>query len=93
MSGNVTARDRVWTALLKMPYGPFTVEELKENMRDDDQVDDYLGLAYANSLPSDETIRRVLRAAAELDVIDHDPGSKYYAKGRYVQTWEWSTEP
>lgn len=96
MSSDVTARDRVWAALVKMPYGPFTVQELKVMMEDDGTVDDYLGLAYGSSsstLPSDETIRRVLRAAAELDVIDHDPGSKYYAKGRHVQTWKWSTKP
>lgn len=66
MSSNVTARDRVWAAIHQQ-RGKFKLRNLKMGMDYDDQ-------------PSDETIRRVLRAAEELGVVSHFSNSPYYKK-------------
>jgi hypothetical protein len=65
MSGsNPTARDRIWAAIITQD-GQFQVADIREAITSNDR-------------PSDETIRRVLRAGAELGVIDHYSNSPYY---------------
>lgn len=67
MSSNPTARDRVWAAILKEGANgsSFKVGAIRRKIDYDDR-------------PSDETIRRVLRAGKELGVIKHRDGSPYY---------------
>lgn len=67
MSGDVTPRDRVWAAILKSGCNgnSFKVASVRR------EID------FENR-PSDETIRRVLRAGKELGVIKHTSGSQYY---------------
>jgi Fe2+ or Zn2+ uptake regulation protein len=60
----VTARDRVWAAIMEQ-RGRFKVSTIAHEIEIDER-------------PSDETIRRVLRAAVELGVIEHKEGSPYY---------------
>lgn len=64
MSGNVTARDRVWAAIYDQ-HGRFRMRDVKRMIDREDR-------------PSDETIRRVLRSAADLGVLKHYPNSPYY---------------
>jgi hypothetical protein len=67
MSGsNITARDRVWAAIVKQA-GRFQVADVRA--------------AIAGDRPSDETIRRVLRSATELDIVTHQSGSPYWRSG------------
>lgn len=67
MSGhNITPRDRVWAAIIKQA-GRFQVTDVRE--------------AIAGERPSDETIRRVLRSATELDIVTHQSGSPYWRSG------------
>ena len=78
MSGDMTPRDRVWVAIIKLEKAKFTVSDIKENVSVDTKA-----LAYGSSTastPSEETIKRVHRAGSELNVIEHKPGSKYYEK-------------
>jgi hypothetical protein len=67
MSGNPTARDRVWAAVLESAkYNKsFKVRDVRTKMDVADR-------------PSEETIRRVLRAGTELGVIQHRSGSHRY---------------
>lgn len=74
MAGELTARDRVWAGVLKAKPGRFTIEDVKRHIRKDDEDD----------LPNEETIRRVLRAATDLDILDHREGSRYYQKKAYL---------
>jgi hypothetical protein len=68
MSGsNITARDRVWAAIVKQE-GRFQVADVREAITSDNR-------------PSDETIRRVLRSATELHIIEHRSGSPYWHSG------------
>lgn len=64
---DVTARDRVWAAIHgATEFGPsFDVGKVRRQIDRDHR-------------PSDETIRRVLRAATETGVLDHRDGSPYY---------------
>lgn len=67
MSGDVTARDRVWAAILEAGrHGRFKVSSVESRMDFDER-------------PSTETIRRVLRAGKALGVIEHTDGSPYYS--------------
>ena len=66
MCGNVTARDRVWAAIMQQ-RGQFKIRNVKSEIE------------YGER-PSDETIRRVLRAAAELGVVRHYSNSPYYER-------------
>lgn len=66
MSSNVTARDRVWAAI-EQQSGKFQLRDVKTEIDFDER-------------PSDETIRRVLRAGEELDVIKHFSNSPNYEK-------------
>lgn len=64
MSGEITPRDRVWAAIYQQ-HGQFKVKNVKFKIDREQR-------------PSDETIRRVLRAGKELGVIKHTNGSPYY---------------
>lgn len=75
MAGELTARDRVWAGVLKTRAGRFTIEDVKRHIRKDDEDD----------LPNEETIRRVLRAATDLDILNHREGSRYYQKEAYLR--------
>lgn len=68
-----TARDLVWAAMLDDgEYGTnFKVDGLQRTIRMH-YVDD------RDDVPSKETIRRVLNAAAELGIVSHKSGSPYY---------------
>jgi hypothetical protein len=65
-SHSITPRDRVWAAIIKQA-GRFQVADVRE--------------AIAGDRPSDETIRRVLRSATELDIVTHQSGSPYWRSG------------
>lgn len=60
----MTARDRVWAAIMQQ-RGQFKMRNVKSKIE------------YGER-PSDETIRRVLRSAAELGVVRHYSNSPYY---------------
>jgi len=67
MSGEITARDRTWAAIIAAGrHGDFKVDNVLWQMDRDDR-------------PSRETVRRVLRGATELGVVDHKAGSRYYS--------------
>lgn len=68
MSGDVTARDRIWSKIIKLgiAHTRFEVYQIQNSIEED-------------ARPSEETIRRVLRAGTELDVIEHTEGSPYYS--------------
>jgi Fe2+ or Zn2+ uptake regulation protein len=67
MSGEITARDRTWAAIIAAGrHGNFKVDSVLRKMDYDEQ-------------PSRETVRRVLRSASELGVVDHKAGSQYYS--------------
>ena len=69
MCGNVTARDRVWAAIIQAD---------KNRSRDRFKIGHVRrGIDYRDR-PSDETIRRVLRSAEELGIIDHYSNSPWY---------------
>jgi hypothetical protein len=67
-----TARDRIWAAIITRD-SRFRVSDIREAINSNDR-------------PSDETIRRVLRAGAELGVIDHYPNSPYYSLATNLMT-------
>jgi hypothetical protein len=76
MSGEMTARDRVWAAVLNVHNTRFDVDDIRRTIRrdiDDPSYDD-------DRVPNDETIKRVLRAATELGVLKHTSGSPYWKK-------------
>lgn len=74
MSDSVTARDRVWAAVLDRIDGP------------DDQVK--LGSIHRDlridldDPPSRETVRRVMGAMTELGVLSHRSGSPWWRDNR-----------
>lgn len=88
MSSDATARDRVWAAIITLGKTTFTVSDVQENL-DGDGVNRELayGSSGATDGVSDETIRRVLRAGTELDVIQHESGSKHYTKKAPVEVY------
>lgn len=63
---DVTARDKIWVVLQRID-GSFTVTGVREKLEGE-----------FDSVPSDETIRRVLRAGTELGVVEHGLGSPTY---------------
>jgi hypothetical protein len=66
MDDNITARDQVWAAITRFEPGvEFTIEHIRSKISPD-------------SRPSDETIRRTLRSATELDAVLHKSNSPYY---------------
>lgn len=77
MSGEMTARDRVWAAVVRAHNTRLDVTEVKRQIRRDDVDDD---------VPNDETIKRVLRAATELGVLDHTSGSPYWNKSEHIRS-------
>ena len=77
MSGAMTARDRVWNAIVQAHNIRLDVSEIRRQIRNDD-IDD--------EPPNDETIKRVLGAATELGVLDHKKGSPYWNKSEYIRS-------
>lgn len=73
MSSSITARDRVWAAIVDQQNTTFKVADVARQIRRQD------GVEYGDE-PSDETIRRVLRSATELGILKHTSGSQYYKK-------------
>lgn len=76
MATDITARDYVWAAVMDLD-GEVTVEEVRREVG-------YLVEAVegrGGSVPSRETVRRVLAAMDELGVIGHDRASPYYRVG------------
>lgn len=71
MSGDITARDRVWAAIINIHSPAFDVDDIRQKMPPDH---------YDDSVPSDETIKRVLRAATEMGILRHTSGSPYWKK-------------
>lgn len=68
MSETVTARDKVWAALLDNHAGySFKLESVHRDL-----------VLEHDQAPSEETVRRVLKSAAELGVVDHSSGSPHY---------------
>jgi hypothetical protein len=76
MSGEMTARDRVWSAIVQSHETRFKVSGLKRQLRRDDVDED---------VPNDETIKRVLRAATDLGVLKHTSGSPYWEKKTHLR--------
>jgi hypothetical protein len=68
--GQPTARDRVWTAIIDSHTTTLDVTEIRRQLRRDD---------YGEP-PSDETIKRVLRAATDTGILSHTAGSTYWEK-------------
>jgi hypothetical protein len=77
MSGSMTARDRVWSAIVQAHNSRLDVSEVRRQIRRDD-IDE--------EPPNDETIKRVLRAATELGVLDHMSGSPYWDKSDAIRS-------
>jgi len=77
MSGSMTARDRVWSAVVQAHNTRLDVSEIRRQIRRDD---------IEKEPPNDETIKRVLRAATELGVLEHTSGSPYWTKSEYVRS-------
>lgn len=67
MGSETTPRDRVWAAIIKNGANGnrFKVGQVAREIDYDDR-------------PSEETIRRTLRAGKDLGVIAHTSGSPYY---------------
>lgn len=76
MSGELTARDRVWSAIVQASTSRLDVSEVRRQIRRDD---------IEGEPPNDETIRRVLRAATELGVLEHTSGSTYWTKRPHIR--------
>jgi hypothetical protein len=66
----VTPRDRVWSSVVDESNREFTVSDIQFRLDQD---------GY-NGIPSEETIKRVLRSMAELNILRHEKGSPYYNK-------------
>ncbi|CCL97829.1 uncharacterized protein HQ_2095C [Haloquadratum walsbyi DSM 16790] len=66
----VTPRDRVWSSVVDESKTEFTVSDIKSRLYQD---------GY-DEIPSEETIKRVLRSMTELNVLRHKKGSPYYDK-------------
>jgi len=66
-SNDPTARDRVWAGILQAGANgrKFRLHNVRSYMDFDKR-------------PSDETYRRVLRAATDMNVVEHKAGSRYY---------------
>ncbi len=72
MSGDISARDRVWAAIIDQQNTRFDVDSIKRQIRHQD------GVEFGDE-PNDETIKRVLRAADELGILEHTKGSPYWS--------------
>ena len=77
MGGRMTARDRVWSAIVQTHDTRLDVSGVRRQIRRDDIDDDP---------PNDETVKRVLRAATELGVLDHTSGSPYWTKTEHIRS-------
>lgn len=77
MSGAMTARDRVWSAVVQTHNTRLDVDEVRRQIRRD-EIDE--------EPPNDETIKRVLRAATQLGVLEHQKGSPYWSKSENVRS-------
>jgi len=70
MDDHPTARDRIWASILRHARhdDAFSISELRYDIHFDDR-------------PSDEEIRRVLKAARKLDAIEETPSGKFRVSG------------
>lgn len=74
MGQTVTARDRVWAWIANRKTShSWTLKNVDPEGDWDDR-------------PSEETIRRVVKAAEELGVVEHSSGSPYYRVTEDVAT-------
>lgn len=70
MANEPSASDRVWAAIINQGSFRFKIGDVRRKVRE-------MG-AESDELPSNETIRRRLRAAEELGVVEHTKNSPYY---------------